>query len=118
LGHWLSVVHAGVQVPATQTGVEPLQSALVLQPVPGLGSQTFLLLQVVPVGQAPLVPPQLGSHLPSAQTSFDAHWLENLHTVVDGSQDPDTHTSPVEQSEFAAHGQGPLVPPQVTQSPL
>jgi hypothetical protein len=60
------------------------------------------------------MPVQLGSHLPSSQTSFEAHWLEYLQIAEDGSQEPSTHTSPPVQSLFVVQGQGPLVPPQVT----
>jgi hypothetical protein len=92
-----------------------LQSALVVQPVPGFGTHAPLV-QVKPVAQGEPVGPavQLGTHAPSSQTSPEAHWFEYLQTVVVGSHEPETHVSPLEQSEFAAHGQGPLVPPQVT----
>ncbi len=108
-------MHAEVQVPDTQNGVEPEQSALVLQPVPGLGTHAPLT-HIEPEGQ--VVPEQAGRHLPSSQTSPVGHWLEYLQTVFDGSQAPATHTSPPEQSLFVVHGQGPLDPPHVTHEPI
>jgi hypothetical protein len=111
-------VQAEVQEPATQYGSAALQSLFDLQPVPGFGTQTPLLLQVEPVAQPPLEEEglQVGTQLPSSQTSPVGHWLVNLQTVVLGSQEPETHWSPLEQSLVVVQGQGPLVPPQVTQA--
>jgi hypothetical protein len=39
-----------------------------------------------------------------------------MQTLVLGWHDPATHKSPFEQSELLAQGQGPLVPPHVTQA--
>jgi hypothetical protein len=61
-------------------------------------------------------PAQLGTHCPSSQTSAAEHWFEDWQTVALGSHAPATHWSPLEQSVVLVHGQGPFVPPQVTQA--
>jgi hypothetical protein len=111
------MVHAEVQVPPTQYGVIPWQSALVLQLEVGFGTHTPFELQVKPIGHG-VEPEQLATHWPSSQTWSALHWLEYLHTVVDGSQAPLTHESPLGQSLLVEQGQGPAVPPQVMHSPL
>jgi hypothetical protein len=112
-------VHAEVHVPATQNGSDEVHSELDLQPVPGAGAQTPLGEQVVPlphVGAVMGPGVQVTKQLPSSQTSPLAHWLENLQTELPGSHDPATQESPLGQSLLVVQGQGPLVPPHVTQA--
>jgi hypothetical protein len=111
------LVQAEVQVPATQKGSALGQSAFDLHVVPATGKHTPAEEQVKPVGQA-VEPEQLCTQAPSSQTKPALHWLENLQTVEAGSHEPETHTSPFEQSELLAHGHGPSLPPQVMHSPL
>jgi hypothetical protein len=112
-------VQASAHVPPTQYGAEVVQVAFDVHIVPGFGMHTPLFEQVDPVGQPEpdVAPPeQLGRHLPSSQTSPLGHWLVYVQMLEVGSQEPATHVSPLEQSLLVVHGQGPLVPPQVTQA--
>lgn len=109
-------MQAAAQAPDTQKGSAALQSALDLHALAGLGWQVPLVHVNPALHPADVVPVQLATHCPSSQTSDAAHWFEAVQTVAAGSQAPATHWSPVEQSEVAVQGQGPFVPPQVTQA--
>ncbi len=103
-------MHTAVQVPFTQTGVEPEQLASPVHCVPVVGVQTPLE-QVAPFAHGAPVALHPATHCPSAQISFALQSLVYVHAFAGAVQAFATHTSPPVQSALAEHGQGPFVPP-------
>jgi hypothetical protein len=85
-------VQAAAQTPAMQNGSADLQSALDLHVLFGLGWQAPLVQvnpALHPLGVADALQP--GKHCPLSQMSPEAHWLEDLQTLVAAWHAPATH---------------------------
>jgi hypothetical protein len=109
------MVHAVAQTPATQKGSADVQSALDVHVLFGFVGWQAPLVHVNPaLHRDDALQP--GRHCPLSHTSPAAHWFDDLHTLVAAWHEPVTHWSPLEQSAVVVHGQGPFVPPQVTQA--
>jgi hypothetical protein len=85
-----------------------------VEPV-GVGTQAPFT-QVVPVPHE--VDEQSTTHWPLSHTSPAGQSLEYLHALAAAVHAPAAQTWPLAQSFAEAHGQGPFVPPHVSQTPL
>jgi hypothetical protein len=104
-------VHDVVQLPETQNGAVPVQSAFVVQVVCEASGTHTDLVHVNPAVQL-VEPPQPGRHWPLSQTSAPPHSLESVQTSAEAVQAPATQSSPLVQSVSFVQAHGPFDPPQ------